>query len=125
VNEKARLTAGSQTPAKKSTATVAQSSDNQTNVYAGRDQAEESADRWWWSTAMQAVESMAATGRVFQMHEVATEFALQDPDNPRCRWGALAAACHRLGIIAPVGVTESTRPTAARSLVRTWAGVSR
>jgi hypothetical protein len=88
----------------------------------GRDQAEQNVDSWWWSYAMQAVESMAATGRVFQMHQVADEYSLQDPDNPRARWAALAAAAHRLGIIAPVGVTESTRPTAARSLVRTWVG---
>ena len=70
---------------------------------------------------MQAVEAMAATGRTWQMFEVADEFGLPDPDNPR-RWGALAAAAHRLGVIVPVGAVESSRPTAARSLVRTWRG---
>jgi hypothetical protein len=91
---------------------------------AGRDQAEQNADSWWWSCAMQAVESMAATGRNFQAHDVAEEFALIDPDDPRCRWGALMGAAHRLGIVEPFGVAMSSRRTVNGSLVRTWRGVT-
>ncbi len=94
---------------------------NGENPYAGRDQAEQHADGWWWSCAMQAVEAMAATGRTFQAHDVADVYGLADPDSPN-RWGALMGAAHRLGIVEPVGVAMSSRRSTARSLVRTWRG---
>jgi hypothetical protein len=93
------------------------------DVYDGRDQAARNADPAWWATAMEAVEAKAATGLPFQMYDVVLEKKLEEPDTPK-RWGALAAACHKLGIIEPVGVTESSRPATCRSLVRVWRGPS-
>lgn len=90
-------------------------------MVAGVGHATENRDPWWWDGALRAVETMAATGRPFQMYDVAETFGLPEPDNFR-RWGALACAARRLGLIEPVGYAPSRRPSAACSAARVWRG---
>jgi len=87
----------------------------------GRDRAERNADGWWIDTAMQAVRAMAATGREFQCFDLAETYGVPESDHPN-RWGALLTRAARENLIVPVGAAPSRRPTAARSLTRTWRG---
>jgi hypothetical protein len=94
------------------------------DVLAGRDHAGRNADEWWLSTAMQAVRVMATTGREFQAFDLVQTYRVPEPDHPN-RWGALFTRAAREGVIVPVGAAPSRRPTAARSLTRTWRGATR
>lgn len=79
-------------------------------------------DTWWSDGAERAVRAMAATGRVFQMFDVAEEYALSDPPH-HSQWGALASRLRKARVIEPVGFAASRRPTVAGSACRTWRGV--
>ena len=91
------------------------------DVIAGRDHAERNSDDWWMSTAMQAVRSMARTGRVYQAYDLVETYRTPEPDHPN-RWGALLTRAARIGVIVPVGAAPSRRPRTAKSLTRTWQG---
>ncbi len=123
MNGKSRPKGGSQTPAKASTGSLSVPPGNPAQLaidYSGRDAAEASADRWWWSTAMAGVEALAKSGREFEAFDVA-QLGVPDPDSP-ARWGALMAAAAKAGLIRPVGAKPSRRPTVCGSLTRTWRG---
>jgi len=94
------------------------------DVLAGRDHAERNADEWWISTAMQAVRAMATTGREFQAFDLVQTYGVAEPDHPN-RWGALFTRAAREGVIVSVGAAPSRRPTACKSLTRTWRGATR
>ena len=93
------------------------------DVLAGRDHAECNADEWWISTAMQAVRAMAAGGQVFQAYDLVEVYGIPEPDHPN-RWGALLGRAARAGLIVSVGAAPSRRPTACKSLTRTWRGAT-
>lgn len=83
----------------------------------GRDQAEQNADRWFWSCGTIAVKALAATGRSFSVDDI-RRLGVPDPDSHQ-RWGALLAAGMRTGLIEATGATISAtgRP------VLTWRGL--
>lgn len=91
----------------------------------GPQRADTGRDDWWWSGAMQALQALAATGRIFTAYDLTAEpYAIPEPDHC-CRWGALLRTGHTRGLITPVGATISQRPQRAGGLTRTWRGVTR
>lgn len=80
-------------------------------------------DAWWMDGASRAVRAMAATGRSFQMFDVAEEYGLPEPSTPKL-WGALASKMRAEGVIRPVGFAASKRPTVAGSACRVWRGAA-
>lgn len=81
---------------------------------------DENADGWWKSCAMAGIEFLAATGQPFTAHDL-VELGVPEPDVP-ARWGAVMNAASHVGIIVPIAVVCSARPTVHRSLVRQWIG---
>lgn len=95
--------------------------DGQLDLFAGRGQAEANTDVWWASTAMSAIQAIAATGREFQAFDLVEDYGLVEPDTGK-RWGGLLNAAAKQGVIVPVGFARSRRPSAAGALCRTWRG---
>lgn len=89
----------------------------------GMRRAAESSDPWWRSCAMQAVEAEAATGRVFQSYDLVLRYGLPEPPSGPNAWGSLLGSAAKAGLIVAVGYAPSSRPTTAKSAVRTWRGV--
>ena len=75
----------------------------------------------WHRTALDAIHTLAATGRPFVIADV-IELGVGDPANPRTDWPKVTAEAQALGWIEPHGYAQSTRPTAKSSAVRQWIG---
>lgn len=83
----------------------------------------EHSDEWWKSTAMQAVEDLAATGRPFEAYDV-TELGVVDPPCSS-HWGSLFHRAHSRGLIEIAGYGQSRRPSRAHGLTRLWVGTQK
>lgn len=92
------------------------------DLFAGRDEAEENTDTWWAENALAAIRVLAGSGREFQAYDIVEQFGVAEPDSGK-RWGALLKRAAREGLIVPVGVARSRRPSSAGALCRTWRGV--
>jgi hypothetical protein len=91
-------------------------------AFAGAEVADENADDWWRSSALQAVETLARSGVEFTADDV-RDMGVTEPDHPN-RWGGVFLAASRGGLIEPVGARRSTRGPRNASLVRVWRGVA-
>lgn len=93
----------------------------QLDLFAGRDQAEDNGDAWWFHLADQAIRDIAESGVEFQAFDLVERYALPEPDH-HSRWGAALRRAARDGVIVAVGAAPSRRPTTCGSLTRTWRG---
>lgn len=73
----------------------------------------------WRSRALEAVHSLAMTGRTFQACDVA---ALAGEPLSQNSWGPLMLAAARSGVIVAAGYEKSRRTTVCGSAVRCWTG---
>ena len=89
----------------------------------GMARAESSTDPWWRSCAMTALTTEAKTGRVFQSYDLVLRYGIPEPPSGPNAWGSLLGSAAKAGLIEPVGYAPSSRPTTAKSAVRTWRGV--
>lgn len=90
----------------------------------GMARAEASTDPWWRACAMQALEHEARTGRVFQSYDLVLRYGLPEPPSGPNAWGSLLGSAAKAGLIEAVGYAPSSRPTTAKSAVRTWRGTA-
>lgn len=74
-------------------------------------------DGWWEDGALRAVETLAATGRVFTAADVAE--LIPEPDHP-CRWGSLFAKAQTLKLIESAGITRSRRRSRNGGYCQQW-----
>lgn len=81
---------------------------------------DEHTDSWWRSTAMQALEYLAATGNVFDAYSL-TELGVPDPPS-MASLGALFYAARQAGLIHKVGYAPSRRPATRGSAAAQWVG---
>lgn len=125
------------TPAKKSTNSLAEATDQPAPLFGitvdgretkvempsadGVERARRNADPWWTSCTMAAIRAEAASGRIFEPEDLRDRYGLVEPDHPS-RWGAAFRQAHRAGIIRPAGAVSSRRRERAGSLTRTWVG---
>lgn len=66
--------------------------------------------------------AVAKTGRRFTTFEVAREYSLPEPPNPKADWGNAAQRFARERLIEEAGTDRSSRPTSERSRVGVWRG---
>lgn len=65
---------------------------------------------------------VARTGRRFTTFEVAMEYDLPEPPNPKADWGNATQRFARERLIEDAGTDRSSRPTSERSRVGVWRG---
>ncbi|MGW6741716.1 hypothetical protein ACWGDX_13475 [Streptomyces sp. NPDC055025] len=76
----------------------------------------------WIDEVRPTFETVARSGRRFTSYEIADEYDLPEPPNPKSHWGTFV---HRLagdGLIEHVGFEETARPTGEHSAVKVWRG---
>ncbi|MEV4227298.1 hypothetical protein AB0J81_09340 [Streptomyces bobili] len=67
--------------------------------------------------------AVAKTGRRFTTYEVAREYRLPEPSNPKADWGNAVQQFAREGLIEDTNdAARSSRPTSERSRVGVWRG---
>jgi hypothetical protein len=76
----------------------------------------------WVDTVWPTFTTVAATGRRFTTYEIAHEYELPEPPNPRADWGNLAQLLARHRVIEHCGFDRSSRPTGEKSAVAVWRG---
>ncbi len=76
----------------------------------------------WKAQALQAIATLAATGRRFQAHDLVRR-GVPEPDHPN-RWGAVFNLARRRGLITWAGYAPSNRPATKRSILRIWRGTN-
>ena len=77
------------------------------------------ADPSWESTALAAIETLAASGRSFTAADLAG-LGVVDPDHP-CRWGSVMAKAKKLGLVRRIGYRPSPRPSRSAGVCAVWA----
>lgn len=80
----------------------------------------DNADEPWKDCAWRAMETLADSGRMFDANDI-TDLGVPPPDHP-ARWGALFQGAHKIGLIRPVGFTQSRRQTRHGGVIRLWIG---
>lgn len=65
---------------------------------------------------------VAKTGRRFTTYEVAKEYDLPEPPNPKADWGNATQMFARERLIEDAGTDRSSRPSSERSRVGVWRG---
>ncbi len=87
---------------------------------AGLTQTLTNADPWSFAPAMAALKTFTRMNpeRAFEAYDLEERFGIH-VDHP-ARWGALFQREYRAGIIEPVGVTPSRRPSRAGGITRVW-----
>jgi hypothetical protein len=65
---------------------------------------------------------VAKSGRRFTTFEVAKEYGLPEPPNPKADWGNATQMFARERLIEDAGTDRSARPTSERSRVGVWRG---
>jgi len=87
---------------------------------AGLTQALTNADPWSFDPAMAALKTYARMNpkRAFEAYDLEERFGIHF-DHP-ARWGALFQSAYRAGIIEPVGVVPSRRPSRAGGITHVW-----
>ncbi|MGW5430396.1 hypothetical protein ACWET9_24770 [Streptomyces sp. NPDC004059] len=65
---------------------------------------------------------VAKTGRRFTTFEVAKEYGLPEPRNPKADWGNATQTFAREHLIERLGYEQSSRPTGEKSAVAVWRG---
>lgn len=78
-------------------------------------------DPWWEASALNAIETLAKTGKPFTAAHL-TDLGVTDPDHP-CRWGSVFAKAKALGLIRRNGFTRSRRAGRNGGYCLTWIGV--
>ena len=82
----------------------------------------DNADLNWSSRGWAAVEYLAESGCEFAADDLFEDgIALAPPDHPN-RVGGLFMACHKAGLIRPVGYRTSRRSARHGGVQRTWVG---
>jgi hypothetical protein len=76
-------------------------------------------DSWWLAGCLEAIRTLAATGRTFQAHDLITDTGLAEPDNHHW-WGTAFLAAKREGLIVRAGYAPSKRPTVRGSACAEW-----
>lgn len=76
----------------------------------------------WVDRIRPAFVAEARTGRRFTTYEVAKDYGLPEPANPRADWGNAVQTFAREGLIEDAGTDRSARPTSERSRVGVWRG---
>lgn len=66
--------------------------------------------------------AVAKTGRRFTTYEVAREYSLPEPPNPKADWGNFVQSLVRDGVIEHCGWDETIRPGGEHSGVKVWRG---
>lgn len=79
-------------------------------------------DTWWRSCVDRAIVELAKLGRPFSVDDVRDQ-GIAEPERPQ-QWGAPFMAARRAGIIRPLAVIASTRPTRHGGLTRQWIGTT-
>ncbi|MCJ0899767.1 hypothetical protein MTX38_22075 [Rhodococcus sp. ARC_M13] len=87
----------------------------------GLGKAIENKDDWWWSSAMAALHTEAATGFPFDAYTLTVKYGIANPDHPG-RWGGLFSSARHEGVIEGVGYCVSQRPTRSGGITRLWRG---
>lgn len=90
-------------------------------VYSGVDQAAAGAETGWWDHGMRTIDELARTRQEFVPDDVTDLIGAPDHHN---RVGALFAAASRAGIIEPVAMRRSTKPSRHAARVCVWRGVA-
>ena len=75
-------------------------------------------DSWWLAGCLEAIRTLAATGRTFQAHDLLSP-GLVEPDKP-CWWGRAFREAQRQELIVKAGYAPSKRPTVRGSACCEW-----
>ena len=75
-------------------------------------------DPWWESTALSAIEHLAANGQQFTAADL-TDLGVPEPDHP-ARWGSVIAKAKALKIIEKAGYTTARRPSRNAGVTAVW-----
>lgn len=76
----------------------------------------------WCDHVRPVFERVAATRRRWTSYEIADEYELPDPPNPKSHWGSFVHTLATEGLIEHVGYDETTRPGGEHSAVKVWRG---
>lgn len=76
----------------------------------------------WCDQVRPVFERVAATRRRFTSYEIADEYELPDPPNPRSHWGSFVHTLAADGLIEHVGYDDTVRPGGEHSAVKVWRG---
>lgn len=79
-------------------------------------------DTWWEAGAMQAIETLARTGRTFTAADL-SDLGVSEPDHP-CRWGSVIAKAKKLGLIEKAGYGPSRRAGRNYGVCAQWVGAA-
>jgi hypothetical protein len=76
----------------------------------------------WCDEIRPVFERVATTRRSWTSFEIADEYDLPDPPNPKSHWGSFVHSLAADGLIEHVGYDETTRPGGDGSAVKVWRG---
>lgn len=78
----------------------------------------------WIDTVRPKFEEVARTNRRWTSYEIAEEYDLPDPPNPKAHWGRLIGILRDAGLIEHCDWANSKRPGDNESGVKVWRGTS-
>lgn len=76
----------------------------------------------WLDEVRPVFEAFARTGRRATSYEIAEEYDLPEPPNPKAHWGQAVHHFASTELIECVGYDDTTRPGGDHSAVKVWRG---
>ena len=76
-------------------------------------------DPWWLAGCLEAIRTLAASGRTFQAFDLITDTDLAEPERSSW-WGSAFKQAQRDGLIVRAGYAPSKRPTVRGSACAEW-----